>query len=386
MSLQILLKHLASRVITGAFFPVTSRSSAGAGAASIYDEAGVTMHLRSLLLLLCLGDGALRGSTEPAVDADRDGVPDAFEDALLLRFLPAFHVSAHDCDAVPAEFERGAREPRSQAKNGTIYGQVLPLPRGDAKQSWLEVHYFHLWSRDCGPPPHSLDIEMVAVLLRGTPGEWRPDRWRAVSWYAAAHEDTLCDLSHGAAAAALSATEHGPDVWVSRDKHASYLDRRLCSRGCGKDVCETSLPLPVPQVINLGEPDALLAGSDWVDSPAWRLRSKMRSYFTESLMTRMPVDDQVRLLPARDVVKGARSTIKVAAHTYYALESANAHTGTSITAGAEGTTAALHAGIAFADKSVQHAGGSVKTAVTATGTALKKALRKAVGQPTRTDP
>ena len=65
-----------------------------------------------------------------------------------------------------------------------------------------------------------------------------PEEWEAAYWYAAAHEGTVCDASSGAAAAAVRATTAGPYVYVSRGKHASYLNRGHCKWGCGSDRCD----------------------------------------------------------------------------------------------------------------------------------------------------
>ena len=46
-----------------------------------------------------------------AQDRDRDGLDDAFEQALLERFVPAFYVSAGECDGLPASFAPGTTDP-----------------------------------------------------------------------------------------------------------------------------------------------------------------------------------------------------------------------------------------------------------------------------------
>ena len=62
------------------------------------------------------------------VDTDRDGITGAVEQALLLKFAPAFHISDADCDIAAAEFEPGITI-SPKAKDGTIYGQVSPRGR-----------------------------------------------------------------------------------------------------------------------------------------------------------------------------------------------------------------------------------------------------------------
>jgi hypothetical protein len=270
-------------------------------------------------------------------DLDRDGLDDEFEQTLLQQFLPTFLVNAADCDATPAEFVRGAAEPKVAAKNGSIHGQVLH------SGTFLEVHYYHLWSKDCGRRMHhDLDAESVSVLLRKEGAEWR-----AAYWYAAAHENTLCDMSH--AVQALT-PDRGERVWISKDKHASFLSRELCAQGCGNDDCSGAKPLQVGRVINIGEPGAPMNGASWTASEVWPLAAKMQPDFTESMMARMPQGDAAELVPSRDPVRGMRSTIKVAGTTFGALETANTQTSSAVATG-------------------------VGTAVSSTGKALKRAFR-----------
>jgi hypothetical protein len=75
-----------------------------------------------------------------------------------------------------------------------------------------------------------------------------------------------------AKASSLHAEDHGATVWISAGKHASFLDQRLCPLGCGGDACMRVKPLPLRQVINLGEAAAPLSGAAWIASPQWQLR------------------------------------------------------------------------------------------------------------------
>jgi hypothetical protein len=331
------------------------------------------MHLISIVLFLCFNLYA--DVPRAPADDDGDGLPDSFEQAILTRFVPLFHVSDNDCDIAPAEFERFSREPVVRARNGTIYGQVFPARGGGNSDGWIEVHYFHLWGSDCGSARHPLDAEAVSALLRGSGSDLRAEAWEAVYWYAAAHEDTLCDMSNAATAVALEATDGGPKVWVSRDKHASFLNKDLCERGCGKDRCEKTSVLQVRKIINLGEPGAPLAGSEWLSSQSWTLVSKMQPDFTDSLIARIPQGGSVQLVPSRDVAKGTRNTIKVAANTYSSLDVANTRTGSAIAAGAEGARTGLNAGGSAAATSLGHANRSLRNAAASTATSVRKAFR-----------
>ena len=292
------------------------------------------------LLLGALLFGPVDGAI---VDTDHDGLPDGFEQSILIRFVPTFHISESDCDVAPAQFRPGLSTPTLQARDGTIYGQVFSVPAGTGTPSHdLEVHYYHLWNRDCGYPGHALDSESVSVLLRANSAGLEAGNWRAVYWYAAAHENTLCDVSNGATAAALNAVDRGPDVWVSKDKHASFLDKRLCSGGCGEDRCDPAIILQVSNLINIGEPGASMNGADWINAAAWPLAAKMHPDFTESLVQRMP-DGQAIPLPARDVAKGVRTTLKVAGDTYSSLATANAETAAGLETGRKNTALGLSA-------------------------------------------
>ena len=215
-----------------------------------------------------------------AQDADRDGLDDALEDQLLARFAPTFLVSQGDCDSVPATFASNEAAPRVVARDGRIYGQVFRTGR------FIEVHYYHLWSRDCGRGGHELDSEHVSVLLQA------PD-WRAVYWYAAAHEGTLCNASQGAPAGALHAEKSGATVWISSGKHASFLSAAACRSGCRADLCENMTALPRMPVVNLGESGAPLNGAIWTAAAEWPLAAKMGSDFSPAVLEQLAEASQI---------------------------------------------------------------------------------------------
>ena len=148
------------------------------------------MAIRRMCVLGLLSLSIVGATYAGKFDADRDGLPDDFEQALLRKFVPTFHINKADCDVAPAEFEKDSHEPKVKARNGTIYGQVFPVHRAHAAGAWIEVHYFHLWGNDCGQAGHALDVESVSVLLRADRNDWQPEAWQATYWYAAAHEKT----------------------------------------------------------------------------------------------------------------------------------------------------------------------------------------------------
>ncbi len=235
------------------------------------------MIARTLLLAVA---SLAAASLANAQDLDRDGLADALEQALLDRFRPTLVLSAGECDVLPASFEPGTRDPRLARRDGTLYGQVTPRGQQADRRQEVELKYFHLWVRDCGRPSHALDVEHVSALVAGV-GE-DASRWEAVYWYAAAHQGTICDASSGAPAGAVEAVAGGPAVYVSRGKHASYLDRSHCKWGCGSDTCDSGQRLTNSRVINLGEPDLPLNGAEWIHSRRWQLVGKMRSDFDSS--------------------------------------------------------------------------------------------------------
>jgi hypothetical protein len=89
-------------------------------------------------------------------------------------------IAEEDCSAAPAEFVPNLLAPRVAAENGAIYGQVFPR-RQDRSGTLVEIHYYHLWSKDCGQRGHPLDAEHVFVLVQVTDSN---EGWRPLFWYA----------------------------------------------------------------------------------------------------------------------------------------------------------------------------------------------------------
>jgi hypothetical protein len=308
-----------------------------------------------------------------ARDTDRDGLSDELEQRLLMHFEPAFMIGAHDCSDVPAEFEPGMETPTLKAADGTVYGQVKPYgkqmkPYGGqvtrAKGSTearplVEIHYYHLWWKDCGPHGHPLDAEHVAVLVEGTGDDVATADWKAMYWYAAAHEDTVCDVSQIARASTLHAEDRGAKVWVSLGKHASYLSERMCTGGCGADKCEDMHALKTDRVINFGEPGHPMNGSAFVASTEWPLAGKMAA-------TNFPAEPLARLngLPETDIAwfragrHPERQVIAVSGETAGAIARSGDHMEGAISVAGDSTANAL------------------ATAEDSTGNALEKSYKK----------
>jgi hypothetical protein len=272
-------------------------------------------------------------------DGDRDGLADQWEQQVLERFVPRFLVSAGDCDGLPAEFASGVEKPKLVARNGTIYGQVSP-GRNDLE---VEVHYYHLWRQDCGRKSHALDVEHVSVLLKKVGQDWT-----ALYWYAGAHEDTVCDLSQATKAAAVSAVDRGPTVWISSGKHGSFLKEATCGSGCGSDRCEQMKPLAVARLVNLGERDAPLNGAVWTASKEWPLREKMGRDFDSTLRARLEDagdDAGVILAAATTGSRPVQATIWVGEASLSAVGDAGRRTDEALTKSDAKTGSAVEKGV-----------------------------------------
>ena len=237
-----------------------------------------------------------------AADLDRDGLDDDLERDLLKRFAPHLEISANECAGLPAELRPGS-ELRVFEENGLLYGQVTP--RGER----IEIHYYHLWSRDCGALAHPFDAEHVSVLLeaRGNPRHARS--WFALYWYAAAHEDTLCDASRGIRAELLeNAVRSGPRVWISRGKHASHLSLDSCARGCGGDDCQAPFTTLRPErIVNLGEANSPAAGAEWIRSSRWPLLAKFESDFPAPFLR--DLENSKTLVAAQPALQPAQTAL-----------------------------------------------------------------------------
>lgn len=305
-----------------------------------------------LAVVLCGAPSALAQTAPPTLDTDRDGLSDEYEQAVLEKFRPTIMINARDCAARPARFAVGRQDPEVVSADGTIYGQVFPVS-GDL----VEVHYYTLWSRDCGRNGHALDAEHVSVLLSHALGS-DP---HALYWYAGAHENTVCDISSGARSEVVSAEHRGAKVWSSSGKHALYLRKEMCDHGCGADSCEDDTELEqTGLIINVGELSAPANGSFWIASPKWPLSEKMDSDFSPDVRARLAAasGDTVTTLRGRSPVRGTLRRGDAV------LNGANA--------GTEHTGAAL-------DAADHNASASMGKAAKSTGGALKRAWKAVFG-------
>lgn len=313
-----------------------------------------------LLVIAVLAPTVLRNAAaqeseqKDAADSDRDGMSDSLEQTLLIQFAPAFMVGRHDCSEVPAAFEPNIETPTVKAEDGTIYGQVFPAKSID-NLPVAEIHYYHLWARDCGPHGHRLDTEHVAVLVRASNSHLESTNWKAVYWYAAAHENTVCDVSQIARASTLHAEEHGARVWISPAKHASYLNETLCQAGCGADKCVDMVALRPDKIVNLGEADRPMNDSLFIASSEWPLLSKMSN-------TNFPPEPIARLnhLPDTDI-----AWFNAGRHPAQQIVAVSSSTKDAIADGTNHTTSAL-----------SNAGMSTDTAISVAQDAAGNALQR----------
>jgi len=301
-------------------------------------------------------------SRVPTKDSDADGLSDVLEQRLLDQFVPEFFIGARDCSGKPAEFSPAVVIPTVESRNGTIYGQAFPRHgEGDSAggRAEVELHFYHLWAQDCGAHGHPLDAEHVAVLVRASDDDLNNADWKALYWYAAAHEQTVCDVSQIARAGTLHAEDKGARVWISPGKHASYLDQRLCSAGCGADACEQMIPLATGPVVNLGEVGHLMNGAEFVRADGWPLAAKMKqtNFPAEPVarLERLPETEIAWFHPGRHPMQGV---IGISSSTEGAIGKGAGETGASL------------------DLAGDSAGDAISVAGESTGGALGTSYRK----------
>lgn len=330
----------------------------------VYDDAMVIMnYLLMVLFALSLSSDPLPG------DGDGDGLSDKLEQELLAKFVPKFILSAKECDGLPAEFRPGTQKPQLLAKNGTIYGQVFPTTLPGEPGVHVEIHYYHLWNRDCGLNGHDLDAEHVSGLIWAPASGTPPAIWKARYWYSAAHEETVCDSSHAVRSSFIHAEQEGPAVWISAGKHASFMAQKLCSGGCGGDSCNSTEPMPVAAIVNLGERNAPMNGASWIDWPGWPLAAKMQTDFPEPVLAKLEAADPSVVVPVSESQAPVKATILAGSAAASALIGADQKTDAAFSA-ASGAIGAS------ADKSKERTGNALRRAARRVWKALPGAGNK----------
>lgn len=226
-------------------------------------------------------------------DADRDGIPDEFEDKLLEKFRPHWHINGDDSAGVPVRLKENEYEPLIADKNGTIYGQVFRLGKCMKKISqdnkygcttyyFLEMHYISIWEGDRLVWPFSQHIwdkehisaRAVHIGLENPTCEpdyippnlvnvlWDVEKWRVDLWEFYAHQGTPCEKVRQV----RGSFEKGIDVWVSY-KHGVFPSLNSCNkflRFWCPDACFGDKDLGSPNPINVGEPFYPLNKAYWI--------------------------------------------------------------------------------------------------------------------------
>ena len=313
-----------------------------------------------LLFTTVLTHGAIaqQPDLKAGPDSDQDGISDALEQSLLLQFAPTFMVDRRDCSVLPAEFTPDSPVPTVNAENGVIYGQVFPAKSAAGNLPTAEIHFYHLWRTDCGPHGHPLDAEHVSVLVTASDRDLAIAKWKALYWYAAAHEDTVCDVSQITRASTLQAEQSGATVFVSPGKHASYFSEKLCRSGCGADKCVDEVALPHGAIINLGEVGHPMNGAVFIASNQWPLIDKMTN-------TNFPPEPIARLdqFPDTDI-----AWFNPGKHPAQGIIANSNTTRQAIASGANGTTSSLAA-------AQNNTGNALQKTAKATGSALAATAR-----------
>lgn len=183
-------------------------------------------------------------------DADADGLPESFEDAVADSFTPIYHVSAYEADNF-ATFVNSPTQIVAQRLGPNPFSYFRVQPLGFAYNYWgqlvsvLRIDYLTLWDRDgglvtggnCAAFPgltamaginaHEIDNERSAVLVAapvsGYAYNLNPSSYSAYSYYTAAHEFAPNDKSMYAD----FPTNPIPAGWhlhlaLSLSKHATY--------------------------------------------------------------------------------------------------------------------------------------------------------------------
>lgn len=299
----------------------------------------------SLLALLCTALSVAEQAPKElraTDDSDSDGISDSVEQSLLTQFAPTFMVSSKECSGLPAEFVSGTPSPRVHATNGTIYGEVFPAKTLSTSPPLAEIHFYHLWKQDCGARGHLLDAEHVSVLVQASMSDLSTATWKALYWYAAAHQNTVCDTSQITRATIVNAEDHGATIWISAGKHASFLNETLCGRGCGGDMCQDMMPITITQIVNLGEPSHPMNGSDWIASREWPLTGKMNSTdFPDAAVARLNNLTLTEIAWFNTGKHPMQGTIAVSGTTANALANSGQNTISAISVGENSTSNAL---------------------------------------------
>lgn len=190
-------------------------------------------------------------------DADFDGLPESFEDALAENFTPIYHTSAGEVDNYSTFHDMTPQMVKDRfGQNPVLYYRVTPLyirynPHRYMYESFIRIDYLTLWDHDSGLPdntgcditppfdslvaniggPHDIDNERSALLVSGPVFDpynaWGfnldANQYSALSVFTAAHEGEFTDQSayHNFPQSPMWPGSH-IELWHSLWKHATY--------------------------------------------------------------------------------------------------------------------------------------------------------------------
>jgi hypothetical protein len=190
-------------------------------------------------------------------DADFDGLPESFEDALAENFTPIYHTSAGEVDNYSTFHDTTPQMVKDRfGQNPVLYYRVTPLyirynPHRYMYESFIRIDYLTLWDHDSGLPdntgcditppfesiaanlggPHDIDNERSALLVSGPVFDpynaWGfnldANQYSALSVFTAAHEGEFTDQSayHNFPQNPMWPGSH-IELWHSLWKHATY--------------------------------------------------------------------------------------------------------------------------------------------------------------------
>lgn len=188
-------------------------------------------------------------------DADIDGLPESFEDALAENFTPIYHTSSGEVDNYSTFHDMVPQTVKDRfGQNPVLYYRVTPLyirynPYRYMYESFIRIDYLTLWDHDSGLPdsecdiappfdsliegfgPHDIDNERSALLVSAPVFDpynaWGfnldANQYSALSVFTAAHENTFTDQSayHNFPANPIWPGNH-IELWHSLWKHATY--------------------------------------------------------------------------------------------------------------------------------------------------------------------
>ncbi len=173
-------------------------------------------------------------------DLDGDGIPDALEAKIAADYGP--YLSVHPSDGC--------------ARHGVLY-RIAPHPKEKGRvMMWFDV----LFEKDCGANGHVGDDEMSGIVI--DPSKPAPAGILAVR--AISHQNTPCQSittcgSCPGMTACSTGTKSGaafPVIYMSKDKHGSYVDKGTCSNSiiCDFGGCALAAAPSTAPMVNAGEP------------------------------------------------------------------------------------------------------------------------------------